>query len=80
MNWYLILAILGCLLAPAMCWGWAGGYIENKTSAISPLAGHLSADFDYQARSDRLRAWRRKAALCGLFFGSIAALVTLVFR
>lgn len=80
MNWPLIITILAWLSLPVLCWGWAGGYVENKTSAISPMSGTLSGDFDYQARSDRLREWRRKAALRSLFFGSIAALVTLVFR
>lgn len=77
-SWLVFVALVA---APLLCaWGWAGGYIMNKETAISPFSGPLSRDFDYGARSDRLRVWRRRAMVAGLSFGSVAALITWIVR
>lgn len=81
MNWWLAATIAAYVLVPVAVWGWAGGYIANKDGPISPFTyGTLSADFDFEARSDRLRVWRLRAAAWGLAFGSLAALVTWLVR
>lgn len=81
MSGWVIAVLCGYLFIPAYAWAWTENYVQNRTGPISPFVyGELSRDFDFDARAERLCLWRRRAAVCALCFGAMAALLTWIIR